>query len=175
MKRELAAAKVESQFARAMRYVEAVGARVVVPSAGPPCFLDPELFGLNVITGDELSIFPDADGFLDRLAKAGIDTGTLVVPGTDRRRRPGRRSRRRTPHPTTRSRAIFTDKDRYLRAYQADWLPWLAEAKATWPAPRPGPRRAAGGVVGAAPRRRPHPARRRSARRARSAPATTRC
>ena len=42
-----------------MRYVEAVGARAVVPSAGPPCFLDPELFHLNVIDGDELSIFPD--------------------------------------------------------------------------------------------------------------------
>ena len=57
--RALVDAKVDSQFARAMRYVEAVGARAVVPSAGPPCFLDPELFRLNVITGDELSIFPD--------------------------------------------------------------------------------------------------------------------
>ena len=42
-----------------MRYVENVDARAVVPSAGPPCFLDAELFGLNMIDGDELSIFPD--------------------------------------------------------------------------------------------------------------------
>ena len=81
-RRELAVAKVESQFARAVRYVEAVGARVVVPSAGPPCFLDPELAGLNVVTGDEISIFPDAPVFLERLAKEGIETGVLAVPGT---------------------------------------------------------------------------------------------
>ena len=42
--RELVDAKVASQFARAMRYVEAIGATSVVPSAGPPAFLDPELF-----------------------------------------------------------------------------------------------------------------------------------
>ena len=40
-KARLCRAKVESQFSRAMRYVEKVGARYVVPSAGPPCFLDP--------------------------------------------------------------------------------------------------------------------------------------
>src|SRR6476619_1330645 len=81
-RRELAAAKVESQFARAIRYVEAVGARAVVPSAGPPCFLDPELAGLNVVTGDEISIFPDATAFLERLVKEDIETGVLVIPGT---------------------------------------------------------------------------------------------
>ena len=51
-------AKVASQFARAMRYVEKVDARAVVPSAGPPAFLDDDLFALNMIDGDELSIFP---------------------------------------------------------------------------------------------------------------------
>ena len=73
--------KVEAQLARALRYVEAVGARVVVPSAGPPCFLDPELFDFNVITGDELSIFPDATVFIERLAEDGIDTGSARHPG----------------------------------------------------------------------------------------------
>jgi UDP-MurNAc hydroxylase len=62
------AAKVDSQYTRAMRYVEAIDARAVVPSAGPPCFLDPALFGFNVIDGDELSIFPDQREFMDRLA-----------------------------------------------------------------------------------------------------------
>jgi hypothetical protein len=56
-KRALATAKVESQFARALAYVDKVDARVVVPSAGPPCFLDPELFHLNMVTGEEVSIF----------------------------------------------------------------------------------------------------------------------
>ena len=57
-------AKVDSQLARAMRYVESVGARAVVPSAGPPCFLDPELFHLNLVRGDEPSIFVDQRTFL---------------------------------------------------------------------------------------------------------------
>ena len=68
---------------------------MVVPSAGPPCFLDPELFGLNVITGDEMSIFPDATAFVDRLEEEGIDTGRIVIPGIRRDHR--RRSRRRRP------------------------------------------------------------------------------
>ena len=45
----LVGAKVDSQLARAMRYVESVEARAVVPSAGPPCFLDPDLFHLNLV------------------------------------------------------------------------------------------------------------------------------
>jgi UDP-MurNAc hydroxylase len=49
-RRELCEAKVAAQLARALRYVQAVGAEVVVPSAGPPCFLDPDLFDFNVIT-----------------------------------------------------------------------------------------------------------------------------
>jgi len=80
--RELVDAKVASQFARAMRYVEAIGARAVVPSAGPPAFLDPELFRFNVITGDELSIFPDQRSFLSRLEAAG-HRGILAIPGTE--------------------------------------------------------------------------------------------
>ena len=39
--RHLVDAKIESQLTRAMRYVESIDARAVVPSAGPPCFLDP--------------------------------------------------------------------------------------------------------------------------------------
>jgi UDP-MurNAc hydroxylase len=34
--RQLIDLKVESQFSRALRYVEALDARAVVPSAGPP-------------------------------------------------------------------------------------------------------------------------------------------
>jgi UDP-MurNAc hydroxylase len=115
--------KVESQFTRALRYVEAVGARCVVPSAGPPCFLDPDLFGLNVVTGEEISIFPDQTEFLRRLPG---ENGVLNVPGTtidivngvatvshsaaiDEVRRP------------------FDDKAECLREYQRDWLPWIRE------------------------------------------------
>jgi UDP-MurNAc hydroxylase len=134
-RRELAAAKVESQFARAIRYVEAVGARVVVPSAGPPCFLDPELAGLNVVTGDEISIFPDATAFLERMAKEDIETGVLAVPGTAIDIGPAAIA---VHHPMPDDVAtIFTAKDEHLRRYHDDWAGWLATERASWPAPRP--------------------------------------
>ena len=80
--RELIDAKVDSQFSRAMRYVETIDARAVVPSAGPPAFLDPELFQFNIIDGDELSIFPDQQSFMSKLANAGHQ-GILAIPGTE--------------------------------------------------------------------------------------------
>ena len=133
-KRELCHAKVAAQLARAVRYVQAVGARAVIPSAGPPCFLDPELFAFNVITGDELSIFPDATVFLDRLADEGIHTGQLVVPGTSVEVAGGA-VHVSHPAPADEVDAIFADKRRYLERYQADWAPWLSAEKASWPAP----------------------------------------
>ena len=132
--RTLVDQKVEAQLSRAQRYVEAVGARVVVPSAGPPCFLDPELFHLNVIDGDELSIFPDQTVFIERLAAAGIDTGRLAVPGTTFDVRPEGVTVTH-PMPDEDVHAIFQDKRAYLERYAADWAPWLAEQKATWPTP----------------------------------------
>ena len=128
--RELVQAKVESQFARAMRYVEAVGARAVVPSAGPPCFLDPSLYGLNIVTGDELSIFPDQTAFLDRLAADGHH-GVLNVPGTTIEL-DGDRLAVRHPMSDDEVRRIFDDKAEYLGRYQADYLPWIEEHRRSW-------------------------------------------
>jgi UDP-MurNAc hydroxylase len=130
-KRELARAKVESQFSRAMRYVEAVGARVVVPSAGPPCFLDPDLFGLNVVKGDELSIFPDATEFVARLEERGVDTARVVVPGGVLSTTPDGIA---VDNPAGAMRP-YEDKAAYLDEYQADWAGWLDRMKASWPPP----------------------------------------
>jgi len=128
--RELVDAKVDSQLTRAMRYVEAIDARAVVPSAGPPAFLDPELFHLNVIDGDEVSIFPDQRVFLAQLAAAGR-RGVLAVPGTAIEVSPDAITVTH-PCPEAEVEAIFTDKRAYLRAYQADWMPWLEAEKAGW-------------------------------------------
>jgi UDP-MurNAc hydroxylase len=132
--RELIDAKVDSQFTRAMRYVEVVDARHVVPSAGPPCFLDESLFGFNIITGDEPSIFPDQHEFLKRLATAGHD-GVMNIPGTCIEVTPSSIAVTH-PVPDAEVQAIFSDKERYLREYQADWAPWLARHKESWIAPR---------------------------------------
>jgi UDP-MurNAc hydroxylase len=130
LKRELVASKVESQFARAMRYVEVLDARAVVPSAGPPAFLDPDLFGLNVITGDESSIFPDQTSFMDRLDESG-HTGILAIPGTCIEVTPERID---VTHPCSAEelRSIFEEKGAYLHEYQSDWLPFIDECKGQW-------------------------------------------
>lgn len=131
--RELVDAKVESQFSRAMKYVEALDAAAVVPSAGPPCFLDPALFHLNVINGDELSIFADQSQFLDRLSAAGR-RGLLVIPGSTIES-DGSGSTLTHPLPDADVEAIFADKGAYLRRYQSDWLPWLEQLHQAWKPP----------------------------------------
>ena len=131
-KRSLARAKVESQFARAERYVEAVNARVVLPSAGPPCFLDEDLFHLNMFSNDDVSIFPDQTIFIDRLAKRGVKQPTVNVPGTCVEVT-SRDVVVTHPAPIAEVMRPFTDKQRYLRSYQADWSGWLSREKASWP------------------------------------------
>jgi len=67
---------------RARQYIAQVGARWVVPSAGPPCFLDPELRHLNDDRGDPANIFPDQMVFLDEMRTHGHDGGLLMIPGS---------------------------------------------------------------------------------------------
>ena len=133
-KLELCRAKVESQGARAMRYVEAIGARAVVPSAGPPVFLDDELRHLNMVTGSEATIFPDQRWFIDRLSAAG-HFGVLAVPGTEISVDAGAVT---VEHPMSGAEidAIFTDKAAYLDEYAADWNDWLRNERDSWRRPR---------------------------------------
>jgi UDP-MurNAc hydroxylase len=131
----LARAKVESQFARALKYVEVIGARAVVPSAGPPCFLDSDLFGNNMITGDELSIFPDQTEFIKRMDALSNSAAVMNIPGTAIEISP---TEVRVMHPfaDAKVREPFDNKAAYLQQYQADWEQWLADYKATWPSER---------------------------------------
>lgn len=124
--------KVESQFARSMKYVSLVDARVVVPSAGPPCFLDEDLFSANMITGDELSIFPDQTEFIKRLNATGNERAVLNIPGTTIELSPASVV---VTHPVSDElvQRPFSHKEEYLREYQADWSAWLREYKSTWP------------------------------------------
>lgn len=124
--------KVDSQLARAVRYVESVRPRLVAPSAGPPCFLDPDLFGFNVIDGGE-SIFVDQRVFIQRLADYGL-AAQLTVPGTEFTVTP-ESIEVRQPAPDDEIEAIFTDKRAYLERYQADWMPWITAEKASWEPP----------------------------------------
>ena len=56
--------KRDRQFDRTWRYIDDLKASHVFPIAGPPCFLDDELWQFNDIHGDEGNIFPDQSVFL---------------------------------------------------------------------------------------------------------------
>ena len=104
--------KRDRQFDRTWRYIDDLKADHVFPIAGPPCFLDDELWQFNDIHGDEGNIFPDQSVFLTEYAKVGGTNGVVLLPGsvaelTDRR------LRRRT-HPTPVD-EFFANKAAHLR------------------------------------------------------------
>ena len=74
--------KRQRQMDRCRQYIAQVGATWVIPSAGPPCFLDAELRDLNDDHGDPANIFPDQMVFLDQMRTHGHDRGLLMIPGS---------------------------------------------------------------------------------------------
>jgi UDP-MurNAc hydroxylase len=90
--------KVASKFETVARAIEMVKPRVYLPSAGPPCFLDPTLMHLNF---ERLNVFPRAAKFLSYLdtrldqtttqalsmapgAVLDVDSAQIVRDGTER-------------------------------------------------------------------------------------------
>jgi UDP-MurNAc hydroxylase len=132
--RSFGAAKRANGLDRAARFVKAIGARYVVPSAGPACFLDEDLFQLNDLNGDPWNTFPDHTVFLDYLRDQGIEGGTLLTPGAVL---DVGRDRCEVRWPTTAEDAMvpYTDKERYLREYAARKRDLIAADKRGWPAP----------------------------------------
>lgn len=117
---------------RAVRYVEAVKARYVFPTAGPPCFLDDDLRYLNDLDNDDANIFPDQKVFLDYLAERGIDGGRLLLPGSvstigD--------DACEVAHPVDPGDVFGSGKAAYLDAYAERKRPQLDAAKRSWGAP----------------------------------------
>lgn len=131
---ELGRRKRQAELARAHRYTAAVGARYIFPIAGPPCFLDAELFHLNDLDRNETNIFPDQTVFLDELAERGVDSGRLLLPGTV-----ADLAGVGCPvhHPISDSQlsAIFADKAAYLRSYAARAQPRIDAERAGWSRP----------------------------------------
>ena len=68
-------------MARALRYIREIGASYVVPSAGPPCFLDDHLFYFNDFDRNPANTFPDQTVFIDYMKENGKDNGRLMIPG----------------------------------------------------------------------------------------------
>ncbi len=132
-KRSFGAVKRANGMDRAARYVTEIGARHVVPFAGPPCFLDEDLFGLNDLTGDPANTFPDQMVFLDYLRERGIEGGQLMTPGAVLDVGPGHCE---VSWPAGFEQAVepFTDKARYLSGYAARMRDKIATGKRCWPA-----------------------------------------
>lgn len=125
--------KRQRQMDRARQYIAQVGATWVIPSAGPPCFLDPELRHLNDDHGDPANIFPDQMVFLDQMRAHGHDRGLLMMPGSTAEFSGTQLNSLRHPLPTDQVEAIFTTaKADYIADYAARMAPVLAAEKARW-------------------------------------------
>jgi UDP-MurNAc hydroxylase len=126
--------KRQRQMDRCRQYIAQVDATWVVPSAGPPCFLDPELRDLNDDHGDPANIFPDQVVFLDQMRRNGHDRGLLMIPGSTADLA-GTQLNSLT-HPVPNPESLFTtDKAAYIEAYAQRMAPVLAAEKARWVAP----------------------------------------
>ncbi|MPZ64918.1 MAG: Rieske 2Fe-2S domain-containing protein [Pseudonocardiaceae bacterium] len=124
-RKEFARRKRAGQSERALRYIDGVGATHVFPTAGPPCFLDEELFDLNGTGVDGDSIFTDQVEFLDelRVARPGV-AGHLLLPGSVAEL-DGPHCEVTHRHSDSEIRHIFDEKTAYLREYQARAQPAL--------------------------------------------------
>jgi len=131
-KRALGRKKRENGMARALRYVESVGASVVIPSAGPPCFLDDGLFAFNDLDRDSANVFPDQSVFIEYMRANGHDNARLMIPGSVAEIE---KDSCRIAHPVSDDQvhAIFTEKREYLEAYKARKQPLIDAIRATWP------------------------------------------
>jgi UDP-MurNAc hydroxylase len=128
--------KRDQQSRRAFRYADQVGATHVFPTAGPPCFLDDDLFHLNDLPGSESpTIFLDQSVFLEYMREQGDDRARLVIPGSVVSLQS---SRCEVMHPVEEDavRAIFDEKEAYLRRYQAHMRPRISAERASWPRER---------------------------------------
>lgn len=78
-KADLARTKIKNKYHHVWSAMEGVGAKYLIPFAGPPCFLDDEYFGLNF---SEDSYFPTTKDFFDHAEVKGKSSSVCcLVPG----------------------------------------------------------------------------------------------
>ena len=124
--------KRDRQFDRTWRYIDDLKADWVFPIAGPPCFLDDELWQFNDIFGDEGNIFPDQSVFLREYRAIGRDNGVVLLPGSVAEVSAGDCQ---VTHPVPDLDEFFANKEQYLRDYRERQRPVIEAAKASWSHP----------------------------------------
>ena len=132
MSQALGRKKRENEMARALRYTREIGASFVIPSAGPPCFLDDHLFQFNDFDRDSTNTFPDQTVFLEYMQENGLDNGRLMIPGTVATLTKEACTVEH-PYPIEQVQAIFSQKRAYLESYKARQQPIIDAQKASWP------------------------------------------
>ncbi len=134
MKDALSSKKRVTQMERAIRYAKQIGAPHIVPSAGPPCFLDDALWYLNDFDRDPTNIFPDQTVFMELVAESDLAAQPhLLIPGSVMTVAPGAKVSTTHPMPDDEVMAIFTDKRSHLEAYKARKQPELDAILASLP------------------------------------------
>ncbi|HEX6418043.1 MAG TPA: Rieske 2Fe-2S domain-containing protein [Acidimicrobiales bacterium] len=128
----LARRKRARQIDRTLRYVDDLGASWVFPVAGPPCFLDDELWELNDLDGSDTNIFLDQQAFIDRYRREGRDNGVILLPGTVAELAGGDCT---VTQPVGDVAAFFATKTEHLAAYRERQRPVIEAARASWPHP----------------------------------------
>jgi len=131
--------KRERQYDRTWRYIDDLKADHVFPIAGPPCFLDDDLWQFNDIPGgagtsssggDEGNIFPDQQDFINEYAKVGGSNGVILLPGsvTELTAEGGCH----TTHPVPDVTEFFADKLAHLEEMRERKRPVIELEKASW-------------------------------------------
>jgi UDP-MurNAc hydroxylase len=126
---ELGRQKRSRQFDRTIRYIDDLKARWVFPIAGPPCFLDDELWALNDLGDDDANIFMDQQVFIDHYRERGYDNGRILLPGSVAELTDDECTVR---HPVSDVRCFFAHKVEHLRAYRERQRPVIEAEKASW-------------------------------------------
>src|SRR5690606_1935122 len=104
----------------------------VFPIAGPPCFLDDELWQFNDIFVDEGNIFPDQSVFLREYRAIGRDNGIVLLPGSVATLTADDCT---VTHPVPDLDEFFANKEQYLREYRERKRSVIDAAKASWAHP----------------------------------------
>jgi UDP-MurNAc hydroxylase len=124
--------KRDRQLDRTVRYIDDLKASWVFPIAGPPCFLDDELWRFNDIFGDEGNIFPDQQWFSDSYRELGRDNEVILLPGTVAT---VSATECRVDQPVPDVREFFAAKPAYLERMRERKRPIIEAERATWPHP----------------------------------------
>ncbi|MFJ3214814.1 Rieske 2Fe-2S domain-containing protein [Kitasatospora sp. NPDC086801] len=135
MKQTIGRRKRRNGMIRALNYIEQYRAEHVFPFAGPPCFLDEDLFHLNDLDRDESNIFPDQWVFLDFLRERGVSNAHLLLPGTVAELGPDRGLELRQVDDRTIAR-IRDDRRGYLLDYRERRAGQIRAERESWPTGR---------------------------------------